>query len=88
MVPIQSGDNQDFIDAINNEGLTVTRSFKLLGFDLTNDNSNLHKNVDNLKEKINKILQYSIVWTIMRACLCHIKAIILDFHIIAFLFLV
>ena len=42
VVPIQSGDNQDFIDAINNEGLTVTRSFKLLGFDLTNDNSNLH----------------------------------------------
>ena len=60
VVPIQSGDNQDFIDAINNEGLTVTRSFKLLGFDLTNDNSNLHKNVDNLIEKINKIVSF---WT-------------------------
>ena len=43
VVPIQLGDNQDFINAINNKGLTVRRSFKFLGFALSNDNSNLYK---------------------------------------------
>ena len=43
VVPIQLGDNQDFINAINNKVLTVRRSFKFLGFALSNDNSNLYK---------------------------------------------
>ena len=58
VVPVAQADTQEFRNIIISEGLSFDKSFKILGFKLTNDLKSLDDNLSEIIEKITRIFAF------------------------------